>query len=201
MPIENNPEQIASTEAPYVVVEVPPHLDKVIFDEVWQAAVKGDNLLVEHLLGNRELQSRMFGLHVFGCLGFAVAAKFFACEACRQDGAFCLSLSCGWAAMFAIMVPAGFFVRDGFRYKLAVPRELTFDVVGGALSQLHETEDSKGIAHPEQYLYTMSRDVAQVLCEDLRKPRSDGRRCCCSVDDGAGARGRMVVFSAKEPSR
>jgi hypothetical protein len=187
MPIENNPEQIAPTEARHAVIEIQPHLDKVIFDEVWQAAVKGDNLLVEHLLGNRKLQSRMFPLHVFGCLGFAVAAKFFLCEACRQDGAFCLSLSCGWAAMFAIMVPAGFFVRDGFRYKLAVPRELTFDVVGSALSKLHETEDSEGIEHPEQYLYTMSRDVARVLCEDLRKPRSDGRRCCCLVENGASA--------------
>jgi hypothetical protein len=185
MPIENNPEQIASTEAPYVVVEVP--YDKVIIDEWWQAAVKGDNLLVEHLLGNRKLQGRMFPLHVLGCLGFAVAGKFFLCEACRQDGAFCFPLSWGWRAMFALMVPAGFFVRDGFRYKLAVPRELTFDVVGGALSKLHETEDSKGIEHPEQYLYTMSRDVARVLCEDLRKPRSDGRRCCCLVENGAGA--------------
>ena len=182
MPIENNPEQIASTEAPYVVVEVPPHLDKVIFDEVWQAAVKGDNLLVEHLLGNRKLQSRMFPLHVFGCLGFAVAAKFFLCEACRQDGAFCLSLSSGWTAMFALMVPAGFFVRDGFRYKLAVPRELT----------LHYPSFTKQkIAKASSILSSTCTQCPGTLREYYvriyAKPRSDGRRCCCLVDDGAAA--------------
>jgi hypothetical protein len=108
MPIENNPEQVASTEALHVVAEVP-RLGKVIIDEWWEVAVKGDSLLREQLLCSPELQKRMFQLHFLGCLGFSPAAKFFLCEACRQDGVFCFSLNnWGWADMFAIMVPAGF---------------------------------------------------------------------------------------------
>jgi hypothetical protein len=187
--IENNLEQIASTEALHIIAEAS-HLDPV--DEWWQAAANADALLKEHLLRSPELQSRMFSLHFLGCLGFARAAKFLLCEACRQDGAFCFPLNnWGWADMFAIMVPAGFFVLDGFRYKLAVPRELTFDVVGSALSKLHETEDSEGFQHPELYLYTMTRDAARALCEELRKrsivpTRHDALALASLVDNAAG---------------
>ena len=58
MPTENNSEQIDLPEALYVVVEAS-HLDAVIIDEWWQAALKGDSLLREHLLCSPELQKRM----------------------------------------------------------------------------------------------------------------------------------------------
>jgi hypothetical protein len=160
-----------SGKSPWVLIEGPGPVEAAFLGRWLLAADEADQKLQQQFKINPRSDQeidRLQGLHL---IFFSSIATTYIHLLLKNRVCFSLDLwdEEAWGYNFPLMVDLGFFRKNGNRYQMTIPNEISGSRIEATLSRLAATEDHECILHPEHLVTSLSKANAQNLMRLLEK--------------------------------